>query len=510
MTKFAVLLALAFSFSVQARDMGFRYKSGECVDDQGVKGLNPGYIGQCGNLDRTVISNVDFSQMDLSGSSIQSADLQRSSMTGANLTAVNFSGTDLSGVDFNQAKIYGTNFSNAVLVNAHMAGADVKDARFDNVNFSESVLSYMSFPGCSFAGSNFSGATMDHVELRGADLHGAILEKAILREAILDKANLDQSNLVSSDLRNASLKQITANAAKLRNANLRSAQLQKSTIKAADLRGAQLDSADLSNVDLSGSDVRRAAFTGTVLTGVNFQQVKFDKRTVLPFTKEEAEKLGMVMLGGGKLLLILDYDQGKEHAGIKSLLTFLDNESSEGVVSTELHSQFTGKKDSLEDYSVIFHVTANQYTVDMPADGQKAILNFVKNGGTYILTQFSGYMVDSEGFLQQINDLVLQEYGGSDSRVITFKATPGHESDPLLQGVTKTVGPHSFATGGMRSFSTNPTEILMVDEQQNPMIFQRRVGNGRAIGLALSPYSNTYQLFGEAPIQRLIQNALEL
>lgn len=505
MKTLAAFLALTLSLSAQARDLGFRYKNGECVDNSGAKGLNPGYIGQCGNLDRTTIANVDFSKQDLSGSSIQSADLQRSSLTGADLTGVNFSGTDLSGVDFNEAKVHGTIFSTAVMVNAHLAGADVKDARFDNVNFSGAVLSYMKFPGSSFAGSNFAGATMDYVEMIGADLQGAILEKTNLHDAVLDRAILDKANLAGTDLHNASLTEVSANGAILKGANLRAAKLNKAMLKTADLRLVQFDSADLSNADLSGSDIRKAVFNGAAVTGANFAQAKYDKKTVLPFSKEEADKFGMVLGGSGKMLVIFDTAGISNNAGVISLKNYFTAQGSEIEFSSQLSDQFTGANMNLDDYSVILHVPSINYSRDMPVAGQKAIVQYVNNGGTYFGTQYVGYMVKAYGYLKELKDLIFIGYDAYKYEVADLKPSSGKENHPLLEGLGKMTKTWYYSESQITSFSVNPAEVILVSGSQSPLLIERQVGAGRALNTTFMPIE--FGFFAEPAIQRILLNA---
>ena len=78
-----------------------------------------------------------------------------------------------------------------------------------------------------------------------------------------------------------------------------------------DLWGADMKNANLKDVDLSGANLSRADLTGANLTGANLSgasmmltKIKdarlegaiFNERTILPFSRQDAEKRGMVFV----------------------------------------------------------------------------------------------------------------------------------------------------------------------------------------------------------------------
>ncbi len=72
-------------------------------------------------------------------------------------------------------------------------------------------------------------------------------------------------------------------------ADLENTDLTKANLQGAYLRGAHLQGAKLSKADLTR--VQKAN-----LKGANLQRAKFNKYTILPFSKEQAIKKGMVFV----------------------------------------------------------------------------------------------------------------------------------------------------------------------------------------------------------------------
>ena len=71
-------------------------KKGICMSKTKKRGLNPLYVGPCGDLRGLDLSDYDLSGKDLSGSF---------------LDGVNFEGANFNGTDLNSVKARGTNFS---------------------------------------------------------------------------------------------------------------------------------------------------------------------------------------------------------------------------------------------------------------------------------------------------------------------------------------------------------------------------------------------------------------
>lgn len=275
MNKFAgvLLLGLIFSADAMSRDLGFRYKDGVCVNERGEKGLNPGHLGQCGDLAGVRLSKLDLGGMDLSGTRLTNADLQLSSLREATIQGVDFERTVLSGVDFSDAKIRKTNFKGSTLKEIQLGGAEIIDSNFTEVNFGATALSYVRFEGCNLEGAQFVGGILDGAEFMGG--------------------NLAKSNFLGADLTDATFDNVLLKEANFSNANLQGATLKNVIATKIRLKGTNLKKASLDGADLTEGDLRSANLTDTSVKGTIFTSVRFNKRTILPFT--DAEARGMLM-----------------------------------------------------------------------------------------------------------------------------------------------------------------------------------------------------------------------
>jgi hypothetical protein len=179
----------------------------------------------------------------------------------------------------------------------------------------------------------------------------------------------------------------------------------------------------------------------------------------------------------------------------------------EVTLSKEGSSDFNGT-DDLSGYTSILHLLGSEanhsYQKDLPAAAQTALVGFVNGGGTYIGSEWLGFMAANEGLLKQMRDLVLINRVSGTAGPSTWTPTMNH---PVLNGITGPVAiTGSYTTGGLYQFSTNPATTLMKDANNNVMVAVRSLGQGKVVHLAsaLTDSAGTLQL---APLQLLIANA---
>jgi uncharacterized protein YjbI with pentapeptide repeats len=128
--------------------------------------------------------------------------------------------------------------------------------------------------GADFGGRELNNADFSYSNLRMANFSKTSFTDACFRFADLTFADFDLAELVKADLSCADLCKASLRGARLNFANLTGADLEHADFLEADLRGAVL--ADV--------DFRNARFTGAL----------FDAQTILPFSKDEAQRLGMI------------------------------------------------------------------------------------------------------------------------------------------------------------------------------------------------------------------------
>lgn len=155
-------------------------------------------------------------------------------ITGSRVISKKYVDKNLKGMVFNSNYIYVTNFKGGDLTRASMRRSTILQSRFKDL-------------------------TAESVDLRGSQIKGTHFE-------------------------NANLQKLAASGSRFN----------KVQFKNCDLQNAQFWGSQLLEVDFSGSDLRGANL-GTSFTLLSkFNGAKFNKKTKLPFSEEEALKRGMV------------------------------------------------------------------------------------------------------------------------------------------------------------------------------------------------------------------------
>lgn len=174
------------------------------------------------------------------------------------LTDVDFTGADLTGsvfalTDFSRASFYCANLSKCDLRGARLIRADLR--------------------GAAFTGARLTGANLDEADLRAAvlctadELQGLrwVGARANMSGAKLDGASLTEANAFSVDFTNCSMRGVRLRFANLKNANFTDANLDGADFAGAQLRGARLHGAILTGVDVASLGLPAAALAGCLL-----------------------------------------------------------------------------------------------------------------------------------------------------------------------------------------------------------------------------------------------------
>jgi len=141
---------------------------GTCMNKAHKGGLNPHYLGTCGDLRGLDLSDADLSGLDLSGSYLDGVNLEGAKLNGTKLISI---------------KARGTNFTKA-----HMNGADL----------TSSILAGALFNSAQLNGANFNQASLSGAKIKEAEVSGTNFERSNLRGCFLE------SNLKTVVTKNAS------------------------------------------------------------------------------------------------------------------------------------------------------------------------------------------------------------------------------------------------------------------------------------------------------------------
>ena len=478
-----------------AKDLGFRYRDGACVNDKGEKGLNPRFFGQCGDLQRLVLARFSLDEMDLSGSVFSGSDLQETSFERADLTGTNFSNSVLSGVSFAGANIIGTSFRGSRLKNIR-----INDAKLENIDFAEADLtgnqfSYVSFVNCRFMKANLEAVKLEAVEFLNNDLSEANMASIMAVSTTFRGGTLQKANLTAANLSQAKVMSVNLKAAKLKAATIRGADLSSSSLLEADLRRIKGEGCNLSGSDLRGADIRSAVLADANADQTRWEGALYSKDTQLPF--KNPEKMGLIFKAAAKVFILWDTMDENVTKARETLVA----EDFEVTVPDKSWYQYSGA--SLQDYSLVLHLVGDDYEESMPMAGQKALVDYVKAGGTVVETEYISYAPD---YNPGLTDLALfkSSYSYQDDRA-EFVAE--RKADPLLQGVSAFDFTEDFCDGGLREFNSNPSMALMETADGIPIVAVRPLGKGRVVGLAFAAYEKIFEL---PEVRKILINAAGL
>lgn len=234
------------------------------------------------NLDGIELSNLNFTDYDLSRLSLQRATIAHCNFRGADLIQTNFENASLHHNDFSHSKLIAANLANtdlsgSILYKANMLTANTRNAKLENIDFSGHDVSGLMLREVSLAGSNLAGQKMSRIDLSLANLSGANLENADLSGAVLHQANMVGANLKGVKLVGASLKSAQLSGADLSGIDLSHVDFTGADLRHCDFRSANLSHTKLVGANLTGAKLWKVVSTGWSLSSVDCQYAYWDK-----------------------------------------------------------------------------------------------------------------------------------------------------------------------------------------------------------------------------------------
>jgi len=225
--------------SLFADTLEFKYQEAspgvyKCLNASKQEGLNPGYLGECGQ-----VSGMKFGELTLH---LYMPGIQS---IGTEYTSPDFSDSYLADCDFSKAK---------------MDGADLGHSLLRRCLFAKAGMARLTVHNSLVGQNSFSGA-----DLRGADFGNCSLKQNRFDFATLTGASFTMSLIEGADFSNADLTQ-------------------------ADFADTSLTNVDFRNADLRGADF----FDAYVASDVQWRGAQYDETTKLPFDEEVAKEKGMV------------------------------------------------------------------------------------------------------------------------------------------------------------------------------------------------------------------------
>jgi hypothetical protein len=412
MKSLIVILGILLNYS-PASDIGFRYKDGMCVNQNGDKGLNPGYVGQCGDLQGIVLKNLDLTGYDLSGSKFTSSEIQN----------VNFSESKLEGVSFQSAKITDSIF---------------KKSMNTNTNFSKAAI----------ITSDFSAAEFIHVKFQNANLQGAVF---------------------------TAIKAIDANFANTK------------------MKKSRMDRSEILNSDFSDADLREANFSESIIKDTILKGARYNKKTILPFNKDTADNLGMI-LKNREGIFVWTYEANTTE--LKGLMGSLDKSKGENKVTT--FDQLKATDEIIEKISetAIFILPENSGTeasMTFVTSLKDLLMEMMNDGGMIIA------LGDEQNYFDRLG-IVKSSFYSWQGNGQTFKVLlPDH---PLAKGLDKQV----TSADGLADtrLQQDGVDVIVGGDNSYSQIYAKKVGEGYAFNIGYCFYAVNKDA------NLLLKNAIEL
>lgn len=500
--KIILAMLLALSSTSMAGDLGYRYKNGKCTNSQGQVGLNPYYWGQCADFRGVTIAKFSFDGIDFSGADFTGANLEKSTFVGTILTSTNFETATLSGIDFGSAQISGSNFRKAILKQTTFGA--VSNSDFTDVDFSGSILTYLSAPNSKFVRAKIAGIKVDNSDFSGADLTGADFSNSDLTASNLAGAQIAGANFSGIKSTKTDFSGAVGLAANFQGAVLTQTNWTNAAVSKANFRSARLTGAQLKGGNFEGSDIRGADLTSAKYDQVKFKGATYSKKTLLPFDSQYAQTLGLLMQKSATILIMWD----TLTEDVKTFAKALGADGTEVILSDKAFYMYDGTT-ALSKYDAIIQMNGDTYAQDIPMAGQAALVSFVKAGGTFVYGEWNSFSFGNDR-LQGLRDLIILDGGNTFVSDLSIKAAPGQEGHSLLEGLPSagfTISNPGHSETKLHTFNVFPAVSVMKGSNGSDAVALRPLEKGLVVGFSFVCTYQNGKCLNQADVVKLYLNA---
>ena len=162
----------------------------------------------------TNLDNVDFTNANLEGANFAGASVNGANFSSANIEGAKFIKTQLKDANFRDAILDETLLVRLDFTNANLSSTSIKDAKilgssfkgmnlngidFSNTDFVDVDLSYSNVDDVDLAGNDLSHSNLTGVNLRGKNLEGTNLTNVLLTDTNVTDAQLSSAIFAKSD-----------------------------------------------------------------------------------------------------------------------------------------------------------------------------------------------------------------------------------------------------------------------------------------------------------------------
>jgi len=198
--------------------------------------------------------------------------------------------------------------------------------------------------------------------------------------------------------------------------------------------------------------------------------------------------------------------------GTIALLEALKSAGFDVTLCQAVEFKWDGTNPHLIGFDAVIHLNGATSHTPLSIEAQYALVDFVKNGGNFIGSQFNGY---EQADKRQIDmpDLVLQLWPHPDNCKeceMEWAVVPGQEGHPVLKDVpgTFTFFADAHDAGPLVEFPVNPALVLMTSPAAGPAVTVREFGRGLVVNFSFATNTSTDLTLQDPNIQLLYINAV--
>ena len=203
--------------------------------------------------------------------------------------------------------------------------------------------------------------------------------------------------------------------------------------------------------------------------------------------------------------ILIIWDNSPTYAPTVAMKDSLESQGFNVTMSTVSESSWNNTNPSLTGFDVVIRFNGSTYSSEMPTAGQTALVDFIETGnGAYVQFEWDAYQYNN-GLMQSMEDLILFERTSGSETAITLSEVSAQANHPVLANVPSSFGlTTGFNVGSIRSFSSEPSIVLMTDNSGNDALAYRDFGTGCILGFHASANYGSYTPIADTNVHQLI------
>lgn len=290
---------------------GYRYdaETRKCVDINGREGLNPKFLGDCGDLrgqkltyllGRPDAIPLQFRGADLTGADLRGLNLSATDFTDARMDRVLFDLSNLIHVTFLRTRLSGASFQKVTLTDSVFSLSDMNRADFSQailnrvifsaqIDLTRAVFNLATLTDVQFNGLTLSKAQFLETRLNQVKWNGATARDLKVTQAFFYACQFLDVDLEGSEFKDVSFDNVVSPDATEKPVN----RFERVNLESASFESSKLNQTRFLQTKLMDSNWHDANAAHVEFQEVDLEDAIYTRHTQLPFSDEEARMRGM-------------------------------------------------------------------------------------------------------------------------------------------------------------------------------------------------------------------------